>query len=140
MKDIWPPNFEKPKRWHPQGYRQWKEDTYGVGEPNSRTGQMLSQQSLYGRTSIDSELITMIYGTNQSPRRAKLGDPGEENLHRDKKVADTFKAYLLQTGQSRQQIKQPFYEVDESDEQAVMKLCQENLAEYITDTNRQNGY
>jgi hypothetical protein len=139
-KDTWPPNSEKPSRWHPEGYRKWKDDNYGIGEPNSRTGQMLSQLSLYGRTRIDSKLITMIYGINQPPTRATFGDPGEKNFERDKKVTDTFKAYLAHTGQSRQQIKRPFYEVDESDGQAVMELCQENLAEYITDTNRANDY
>jgi hypothetical protein len=58
----------------------------------------------------------------------------------DRKVTDGFEPYLVLTGQSKLEIKRPFYEVDESDGQAIIELCQENLNEYITETNRKNGY
>jgi hypothetical protein len=57
--DEWAPNSEK--------YRQWKEKNYGTGDPNSRTGQMLGQKSLFGRTRIEPKEVTMIYGINQPP-------------------------------------------------------------------------
>ena len=65
---AWPPNSETPSKWAPQGYRKWKEENYGVGEPNSRTGQMLSQLSMEGRSTVESKQVTMIYGTGKPPR------------------------------------------------------------------------
>ena len=44
-------------------YAAGKDRRYGVEEaPNVRTGQMLSNKNLYGRTRIDSREVTMIYG------------------------------------------------------------------------------
>jgi hypothetical protein len=137
---AWPPNSEKPSRWAPQGYRQWKEDNYGVGEPNSRTGQMLSQQSLYGRTQIESKEVKMIYGTDKPPDRATFGNPDPKLLARDQKVTDCQKAYFAHTGQSKKQIVRPFYQLIDDDAVAIVELCQENLNGLINDTNAANGY
>ena len=58
---------------------------------------MLSQKSLYGRTTIDPKLITMIYGTNAPPDRTRNGVPLSDA---DKAITDTEKAYYAHTGQS----------------------------------------
>ena len=61
--EEWAGNSTKSSPWLPGGYKQWKEETYGWDDaPNYRTGQMLSQLSLYGRTTIEPRQITMIYG------------------------------------------------------------------------------
>jgi hypothetical protein len=80
---AWPPNSEKLNPpWQPQGYKAWKEQNYGTREPNSRTGQMLSKENLYGRTTIESKQVTLIYGTNQPPTRAAFGTPTAKQLAR----------------------------------------------------------
>jgi hypothetical protein len=137
--EQWPDNEPK--------YKAWKDANYGVSETNSRTGQMLSQKSLYGRTKIDSKEVTMIYGIDQPPDRAAFGSPPAALFARDQKVTDVQKASFAHASGGRNSKgqftgggKRRFYEVDESDGQAVMELCQENLVGYITDTNRANGY
>jgi hypothetical protein len=137
---AWAPNSETPSHWAPQGYRKWKEDNYGVGEPNSRTGQMLSQQSLFGRTRVESKQVTMVYGTDKPPDRATFGSPDAKLLARDQKVTDTFKAYLAHTGQSRKGIVRPFYQLIDDDGVAIAELCQENLNKLINETNQANGF
>lgn len=121
-------------------YAKWKDKNYGVAEPNSRTGQMLSHQSLFGRTKIDPEQVTMIYGLDEPPVRATFGTPTEKQFEQDRKVTDVQKAYFAHTGQSKHRIKRPFYAVDESDGRAVVELCQENLNRLIVETNAGNGY
>jgi hypothetical protein len=55
-------------------YAKWKEKQYQVVKaPNTHTGQMLDQLSLYGRTTIEPKLITMIYGINKPPNKTKTG-------------------------------------------------------------------
>jgi hypothetical protein len=137
--EEWPKNSDTPSKWHPEGYRLWKEKHYGVSEPNSRTGEMLSQQALYGRTRIEPRLITMIYGENQPPVRVVFGDPAEKYLARDQKVTDTFKAYLAHTGRSQKRICRPFYNLEEEDGRAISELCQQNLNEMIRESNAARG-
>jgi hypothetical protein len=138
---AWQPNSETPHPpWQPQGYRKWKEDNYGVGEPNSRTGQMLSKKSLFGRTAVDSKQVTMIYGTDTPPDRATFGNPTAKQFERDQKVTDCQKAYFAHTGQSKKKIVRPFYQLIDSDGAAIVELAQENLNDLIRDTNAANGY
>ena len=102
----WRPNSDKPPP--PGGYRKWKEDKYGlIDEPNIRTGQMTSQKSLYGHTTIEPYLITMVYGTDTPPDRSAA--PTGYMSKEDKKTTDTEKAYYAHTGQSRKRIKRSFY-------------------------------
>jgi hypothetical protein len=137
---AWMPNSETPSHWAPQGYRQWKEDNYGVGDPNSRTGQMLSQKSLYGRTKIESKQVTMTYGTDTPPDRATFGNPTAKQFAQDQKVTDVQKAHFAHTGQSKQKIVRPFYQLIDDDADKIVELCQENLNGLIRDTNAANGY
>ncbi len=129
--EDWAPNEEK--------YAAWKAKRYSIGEdePNTRTGQMLSQLSLYGRTRIDEKEITMIYGVNAPPTRTATGVPLTKA---DQKVTDVQKAYFAHAGQGKHKITRPFYQVDETDGKAVSELCQANLNEWILETNAKNGY
>jgi hypothetical protein len=137
---AWPPNSETPSKYQPEGYKGWKEKHYGTGDPNSRTGQMLSKESLYGRTKVEAKQVTMVYGTDTPPTRATFGTPTPNQLARDQKVTDTFKAYLAHTGQSKKKIVRPFYQLIDSDGPEVMEVARERLVEYINQTNRDNGY
>jgi hypothetical protein len=138
--EPWKENSTRAFPWFPNGYKAWKLENYGADEPNSRTGQMLSQKSIRGRSTIEEREITMIYGTGEPPASATFGSPAPELLERDRKVTDVQKAYFAHTGQTKQLIKRPFYEVDESDGVAVSQLCQENLNDLIRETNALNGY
>jgi hypothetical protein len=137
---AWPPNSETPSRWAPEGYRAWKEKNYGTPEPNSRTGQMLSQLSMEGRSTIAPKQVTMIYGTDTPPTRATFGNPSPKLLARDQNVTDTFKASLAHTGQSRKRIVRPFYQLIDDNAEAIVALCQENLNGMIREENAKNGY
>jgi hypothetical protein len=126
----WPENSTKepPKG----GYKGYKERRYGVDQPNVRTGQMLSQPSLFGRTTVEAYLITMRYGTGEVADRTTTGVPLAKA---DTKRTDIEKAYFAHTGQSVHKIKRPFYEVDESDGTAVVEFLQQKLDAYIEATN-----
>lgn len=138
---AWPPNSETPHPpWQPQGYRQWKLDNYGVDKPNSRTGQMLSQLSMKGRSTVESKQVTMIYGTDTPPTSASFGSPDPKLLARDQKVTDCQKAYFAHTGQSKKKIVRPFYQLIDDDAEAIVALCQENLNDLIREENAKNGY
>jgi hypothetical protein len=133
----WDDNSTTPSKRYARGYKQYKEEEYRVDQPNVRTGQMLDQLSLYGRTTIDDKLITMKYGLDAVPSRTSTGVALKKA---DLAITDVQKAYFAHTGQSHKKIKRPFYEVDESDGAAVVELAQENLNGYIMKTNADNGY
>lgn len=118
-------------------YAKWKEEKYDVIDgPNERTGQMLSQKSIEGRSTIEPRQVTLIYGTNTPPDKCRNGgEPSKE----DKARTDVQKAYYAHTGQSIHKIKRKFYQLDESDGKAIVGLCQENLNDYIRDSNQQRG-
>jgi hypothetical protein len=137
---AWPPNPVTPSHWVPQEYRLWKKEHYGTDEPNRRTCQMLGQQSLFGRTTIESKRVTMIDGTGQPQDRAMFGDPGEKLLERDRKVTDVEKTYFAYTDQSKQQIVRPFYQLIDDGARAIVEPCQENVNNYIRETERYNNY
>jgi len=137
---AWQPNSETPTRWQPEGYRAWKEKNYGTGDPNSRTGQMLSRLSMEGRSTVEAKQVTMIYGIDQPPTAAAFGSPDAKLLARDQKVTDVQKAYFAHTGQSKKKIVRPFYQLIDDDGKAIVELCQENLNGLIRETNQANGY
>lgn len=128
-------------------YAAYKAKRYGITDaPNIRTGQMLSQQSLYGRTRIEEKEITMVYGVNAPPDRTGTGVPLSES---DKQVTDVEKAYFAHSGsgtgrnskgQFSANTKRSFYAANREDAIAVVELAQANINEYIEATNRDNGY
>lgn len=113
-------------------YAKWKEKKYGlVDEPNIRTGQMTSQQSLYGKTEIGQYEITMKYGTGEAPSRSAA--PTGYLSKQDAETTDIEKAVFAHTGQSEHKILRPFYGVNEKDRKDIVELMQENLNDYIRD-------
>jgi hypothetical protein len=132
----WAENSSRPSKQYPQGYKQFKEEHYDVyNSPNVRTGQMLSATSLYGKTEISETEILLKYGTDRPPDSSG-GDLTDE----DKAITDTEKAILAHTGQGKSGITRPFYAAIESDGVPIAALAQENINEYIRETNRDNGY
>jgi hypothetical protein len=138
--NAWPVNSDKPSHWHkdawgnPLRYRTWKQLVYGWSNPNYRTGQMLSTQSLRGdKTTIQRTEILTVYGTDEPPDRG--GSPTRAIAYWDKNGTDTDKAYYAHDGQSKQRIKRPFYELNDEDVEAIVALCQDNLTEMIRETN-----
>jgi len=87
--------------WDPNApnYVDYKEKRFQVANaPNQRTGQMLSQKLLHGRTRIKPKLVTMVYGINVPSGRAITGVPPAKA---DTKVTDIEKANFTHTGQSK---------------------------------------
>jgi len=135
--EVWQDNCEnEPPRG---GYRGWKERKYGVtDQPNVRTGQMLSEQSMVGkRTKITEDLITMYYGNNDAPKTSYGGTSYISK--QDKQTTDTEKAKWAHQGQSKYRIKRPFYEMDDEIAAAVVKATQEALNEMIAEINAGTG-
>jgi hypothetical protein len=117
----WKANEEK--------YAKWKKKRYGLADaPNARTGGMLSRKSLIGRTTIEPDVVTMIYGTGEPPSGTTTG---VKMTAQDEKVTDIEKAYYAHTGQSVHKIKRPFYELDETISKDVWDLIAMSLDHYI---------
>jgi hypothetical protein len=125
----WPPNAP--------GYSGEKLEDYGWAEPNRRTGQMLSQQSLYGRTTIEPDQVTLRYGTGQAPSGSAA--PSGHLSDQDRETPDTLKASLAHSGQSKKRVQRPFYAAAQEDAENVSAVCQENLNDYIRETNAAHG-
>jgi hypothetical protein len=128
---AWPDNSNTPSPWHPQGYRAWKAEKYGVDAPNYRTGQMLSELSLIGRTAIAAHEIIMTYGTDAPPFTSAA--PTGLLSDADKAVKDTEKS-------TWNSATRPFYEMDDQIAEAVVvDVCYPWVSVYVMDTNRANG-
>lgn len=121
----WPENSDNPSG---HGYRSQKMKKYGWDETNRRTGQMLSQQSLYGRTTIESDLITLIYGEDATPS-ASVSPTGYIS-EQDKATTDSDKAKWAH------EQKREFYGLGEGDPENVSRVCQASLNEMIREANR----
>jgi hypothetical protein len=95
---------------------------------------MLSRISLFGRTRVEPQLVTMVYGINKPPweSAAPTGYIDDEDLE----VTDTEKGFWAHDGQSQLKIKRRFYEINKDDVAAVVKLCQDSLDEMIREFNR----
>jgi hypothetical protein len=126
---TWPENSDQP----PGKYRSRKQAKYGHAEPNRRTGQMLSQTSLYGRTTIEPEQVTLRYGTDATP--AGSAAPSGTISDADKAVTDTQKASWAHSGQSQQQVVRAFYAATEEDARNVSACAQTNLNQYIRESS-----
>lgn len=120
----WPRNSDEPAG---KGYASKKMKKYGWDETNRRTNQMLSAASLYGKTTIEPEVVTLRYGTDQPPGQsyAPTGHLGDD----DAKVTDTQKAtWAHQQGRA-------FYGLGQGDPEAVHAVCQEAVGEMIREAN-----
>jgi hypothetical protein len=96
-------------------YAKSKATRYNISEnePNVRTGQMLSEKSFTGRSTVESREVTMIYETGEAPsatlsaaqpvyaRGPKKGQPIDT-------ATDLEKAYYTHTGQSKHKIMRSF--------------------------------
>jgi hypothetical protein len=106
-------------------YREWKGKKYGVYDmPNVRTGQMLSEISMRGRTEYGPTEIVMKYGTGDPP--SSSASPNQYLSEQDQAITDVDKAYYATNSHDR-----PFYEIDDEIEEAVLEEVAEALAEYI---------
>jgi len=65
----WPENSDEP----PTHYRTKKMKEFGVAATNSRTGQMLSPESLRGKVTVEPELVRIEYGTDEPASEAISG-------------------------------------------------------------------
>jgi hypothetical protein len=121
----WPKNTD--------GVAKRKEKRYLLTDaPNEQTGQMLSQKSLIGQTTIEPELVTMIYGVNTPPDKTKTG---VKLAPADERVTDVEKAYYAHTGQSKQKILRPFYELDDTIATDVIKIVGDALNDHVREAN-----
>lgn len=83
----WPENSDNPSG---EGYRSKKLEKYGWDETNRRTSQMLSYVSIYGRTTIAPDVVTLTYGLDKPPDASR--SPTGYKDDRDDAVTDVQKA------------------------------------------------
>jgi hypothetical protein len=134
---AWMRNSDTSSNSAPQGYRLWKDEHNRVSEPNGRTGQLLSNNNMYGRTKIDSREVTHNYGTGDAPDAAVFGGTVTDA---DRKVADVQNAYFAHSGQSKKKVVRRFYQLIAEDGQNIAELCQPYLNDLIRETNGKSGY
>ncbi len=118
-------------------YAAAKAKRYGWTEPNRRTNQMLSQTSLYGRTRIEPDQVTLVYGTDTTPVGSAA--PSGYLSKSDKSITDTEKAKYAHEGQSAKRVKRGFYGFTEEDRTNVINVAQNSLNDLIRETNQRNG-
>ncbi|MHB8359796.1 MAG: hypothetical protein ACYDCP_09925 [Thermoplasmataceae archaeon] len=130
MEEEWAGNSRKSSPWLPGGYKEWKEATYEWDDaPNYRTGQMLSQLSLFGRTTIEPRLITLRYGIDAPPDRSTSPN-GFFDRETDGKVTDLQKAEWAHT-QTPDKPARRFYDFGAGDAEALADVARESLHAYI---------
>lgn len=108
-------------------YAADKERRYGWSETNRRTNQMLSQESLYGRTRIEPEAVTLVYGTGSPP--SSSGAPTGYMSKGDAKTPDTIKAALAHSSN------RDFYRANDDDAKNVTAVLQETVNQMIRSCN-----
>jgi hypothetical protein len=95
----------------------------GFDKPNYETDQMMSEASLLGHVDVSREKLEMQYGTGTAV----------VSEHRSAKwvLTDTQKAALAHEGQSHLLIKRPFYALTEEDQQRILEMTGETLADHL---------
>ncbi len=129
--DEWAANSTKepPKG----GYAGEKERDYGiVDEPNRRTGQMLSQQTLGAKIKIGPTEIELRPGTDKPPSSSAA--PTGLLSDADKKVTDTQKIGFAHEETPTKPARK-FYAANDEDRANVIALTQENMNDYIRETS-----
>lgn len=125
-----------PGRWEPNArrYRERKARHYGWPDnPNYRTGQMLSHESLLGEPAVDPDRVLMHYGTNEAPRGNKSPVDNRTPSERaaDARATDVDKAeWTTQGGKGRPA--RPFYQIDDAIRDRVIEVAGEALADYLS--------
>lgn len=104
-------------------YRRKKERLYGEHNPNFRTNQMLSRDSLRGDPVIGHEETTWPYGTGQP-------SPDDRTKH-DRTVTDVQKAHYAETGQSEHRIRRPFFAVTDEDADDALIAVEDAVAAHF---------
>lgn len=98
-------------------YARWKAAKYDAHQPNVRTGQMLSLQSMLGDVDISPEDVALRYGTGQPPASAFSGVALSES---DRSITDIEKAFFASEDR-------PFYGLDDSIDETLQAVAQEAL-------------
>ena len=111
-------------------YRREKQRLYGIdGQPNFRTGQMLSLASLIGKPRITPHALTMVYGLEMPPSRSVA--PTGRLSAEDEETLDTDKARYAHKG-TKHRIARPFYALAAGeDPMTVHEIAQEWVWEYL---------
>lgn len=113
--EDWPPNTPS--------YRRDKERRYGEHNPNFRTNQMLSRESLRGKPQVGHEAVEWKYGTDLAAENART--------KHDRSITDVEKARLAESGQSKHQIRRPFFAVSEQDADEVLIVVEDAIAQHF---------
>lgn len=104
-------------------YRRKKQRLYGEHNPNYRTTQMLSRESLKGEPTIGHEHVEWPYGTgNPSP---------DGRTKHDRTITDVQKAHYAEMGQSEHDIRRPFFAVTEKDADDVLIVVEDAIVQHI---------
>jgi hypothetical protein len=103
-------------------YRAKKRQQYGWDDPNYRTGHMLSEESMRGRTTVEQHEINLVYGTGQHASRSV--SPTQHMSAADRKLTDIQKAQLAYETRD-------FWGLSDNDEEAVFDECQDAMDNYI---------
>lgn len=111
--------------WRPNEprYAAYKRNRYNVDRPGELGGQMLSLTALEGQPRIARDEIEMVYGDGvEPPPTSRSGTPLHpwEREANDREKGDYF------TASGRR-----FYELDEPISEAMVKLVQQALDDYI---------
>lgn len=112
-------------QWDPnkEPYKSDKAKKYNVFDlAGVRTGQMLSQESLRGDTTVHPTEVEMVYGTDQAPTRSSTGHITAQDM----KVTDRQKAKWFTEG-GKDQPERPFYELDQDIADQVFAVVDEAL-------------
>ena len=111
----WPENAE--------AYRRDKRRRYGESNPNFRTTQMLSRESLKGTPQVGREDATWRYGTGRAASNART--------RHDRQITDVRKAELAHEGQSEHRIMRPFFAVAERDADDALIVVESAVVAHI---------
>lgn len=112
-------------RWPPNSldYTAEKWEKYGWTRTNYRTGQMLSTESLYGRTTVTTEGVDMVYGTDEPPMNSSA--PSGYMSPEDQEITDVEKAqYAHEQGRE-------FYGTNDQDAEKIKGLIEDAIARHI---------
>lgn len=108
---------------HPE-YGRKKERLYGEHNPNFRTTQMLSRESLKGTPVVGHEETLWPYGTGRPSAGGKTGH--------DRTITDVEKAEYAETkGQSEHGIRRPFFAVTEEDADDALIVVEDAVVAHL---------